>query len=445
MDKFEPPETRYAECDGLSIAYQVWGEGDRDIVLIPGMISHLEAEMQDPDYVRWLRGLGAFGRLAIFDKRGNGMSDRIQGSPTLDERVADVTAVMDDAGMASAAVIGLSEGAAMACVYAAMRPERVERLVLCGGYAQGRLARGMLSEEALQEALDQFRSNWGKPGQPHPFSVFGPGPDDPQGQQEFARLERQCCTPNTIATLFDLAARIDIRALLPSIYKPTLVLHREGEVNGGAAAAPLVELVEGAEHRVLAGDQHLPWFGDVDAYIAEIGEFLTGAAPAVAQATRALASILFTDIAASTAHQSRVGDAEWRRLMNRHDDICARQVKRHGGRLVKFTGDGMLATFSAPTAAIACATILRDSLAALDLASRAGVHTGEIELRGEDVSGLGVVVAARIMDQADGGQMLASDLTRQLMLGAPFRFEDRGERELKGVPGLWRLHAVSAA
>ena len=437
-------ETRFAESDGLSIAYQLWGSGARNLVVVPGMVSHLETSLERPGYIQWMNALSSMGRLVVFDKRGNGMSDRIQGAPTLDERVMDIEAVMDAADMDSATLIGFSEGASLACVYAAMRPERVERLALCGGYARGRLARGYLSEDGLEQAMIQFRKNWGKPSQPHPFSGFGPDLDDTEGQKAWAQFQRMSATPTTVASLFELAARIDIRALLPSIFQPTLVIHRENEEpNGREAAEDFLDLIPSAEYRTTPGNQHLPWEGDVESYTTPIIEFITGTAPVASHATRTLATVLFSDLVGSTSVQAQIGDEAWCVLMDRHDDICNTQITHHVGKLVKFTGDGILATFGSPTSALKCANAMRGALSTLKLEARFGTHTGEIEIRGDDISGLGVVIAARIMDHADGGQVLASDLTRQLTLGAPFRFQDCGEQELKGVPDKWRLYEVS--
>lgn len=436
-------ETRFTQSDGLSIAFQLWGQGPRNLILVPGMISHLEAALDRPGYLPFLQALGSMGRLAVFDKRGNGMSDRIQGAPTLDERVMDIEAVMQAADMSSATVIGLSEGASLACVYAAMRPERVERLVLCGGYARGRLTRGFTTEAGLLQEKDQFVHGWGQPGGAHPFSAFGPGPEDPAGQASRARFERMSATPTTVAALYDLAARIDIVDLLPTIRQPALVIHRDAEEpNGRDSARDFVARLPNVEYCPVPGHQHIPWEGDIETYTAPMFEFITGALPVTVPATRSLATILFSDLVNSTAAQAAMGDETWRDLMNRHDETCGACIARHRGSLVKFTGDGFLATFESPTSALDCAEAVRTALAALGLPVRFGAHTGEIESRGSDISGLGVVIAARIMDHAGAGEVLASDLTRQLMLGAPHRFEPRGEHALKGVPERWRLHAV---
>ena len=315
---------------------------------------------------------------------------------------------------------------------------------ICGGYTRGWLARGLLSEEAPHQAQEQFRANWGRADAEPPFSVNGPGPEDPESQRMGARFERMCAMPTTVATLFELAARIDIMALLPSITQPALVMHRAEETtNGRSCADDFLRLMPQAEHHVVPGKEHLVWEGDIDRYIAPIVEFITGAQPEPPRPTRSLATVLFSDPVGSTAHLARVGDTAWRALIGRHDGLCADLVAGHGGRLVKFTGVGVTATFDAPTIALACADALRAALSRLDLTARFGVHTGEIELRGGDIGGLGVVVAARIMDRAEGGQILAWDLTRQLMLGAPCHCKLTGTHALKGVPGHWPLYAVS--
>ncbi|MDF1728629.1 MAG: adenylate/guanylate cyclase domain-containing protein [Sulfitobacter sp.] len=442
----DTPETQFAEIDGLSIAYQLWGSGPRNIVLVPGMISHLEAALEMPGYRRFVTALKDTGRLAIFDKRGHGMSDRIHGAPGLEARVDDITAIMEAAGMHSATLIGFSEGASLSCLYAALHPERVERLVLCGGYARGRLARGYLTEETLERSMSEFRQNWGRLGGQHPLTMNGPGEDDPVGQKARARFERLSATPNTVAMLFDLAARIDISRLLPSIEQPTLVMHRQDEApNGQDCAQEFVDRMPQARRCAVPGNEHLIWEGDVDSYLAPMIEFITGTPSKPPRAPRVLATILFSDLVTSTAQQARIGDGEWRDLMNRHDAICRAEVAQAGGTLVKFTGDGMLARFATPTSAVTCAERIREALAPIDLQARFGAHMGEIEIRDEDISGLGVVVAARIMDLAEGGQVLVSDLTRQLMLGAPYQFRDRGMHPLKGLPETWQVHEALPA
>jgi class 3 adenylate cyclase/predicted alpha/beta hydrolase len=442
----EYPETQYAISDGLSIAYNVWGAGSQDLVLVPGIISHLEALQDNPQYVRLMHALSANFRVITFDKRGNGMSDRISGAPTLDERAHDIDAVMDAANVQRASLIGISEGGPISIVYAARYPEKVSNLVLCGSFAIGRLVNGDITEADLKDISAQFMENWGKLGGVHPLSNYGPGPEDPEGQAFFKRFERLSATPSGIVGLINLSSRIDIRGVLPSVQQPTLVLRREHEPIPAATAEMLADLIPNATYRQLPGDQHIPFRGNVEDYINAILEFLSDRemvihTPVAGQ--RVLASVLFTDIVGSTEHQVRLGDDTFRELMDRHDDLSKRQIERCNGRFIHSTGDGLLATFASPSDAITCAMAIRDAVSGIDLTVRAGVHTGEIELRGEDISGISVNIASRIADLAEEHEILTSDLTRQLMIGSNSTFEERGNFELKGVPGSWPLYAAS--
>jgi class 3 adenylate cyclase len=442
----EFPETQYATSDGLSIAYQVWGDGPRDLVVVPGIISHLEERLNSPEYVRWIRALSAFCRVVIFDKRGNGMSDRIMGAPTLDERASDIQAVMDAAGVEKAALAGFSEGGIISMVFAARHPERVSKLVTGGSGAQGRVASGEQTPEQFDNVSEQLRENWGQVGGVHQFSSFGPGPEDPEGQIEFARFCRMSATPATIVALNTMSSHMDVSDVLPSIHQPTLVIRREGEATSRTRAMFVAEHIPNATYMELPGDEHTVYRGDSDAYVRAIRDFLVDKADVItppASSKRLLASVLFTDLVGSTESQARLGDASYRELMNRHDDLAQRQIQRHNGRFVNSTGDGLMATFDAPSNAIACAAAIRDGLSSMDLQIRAGVHTGEIEQRGDDISGISVNIASRITDLADSGEIYTSDLTRQLMIGADVRFESRGDHELKGVPGTWPLFAAS--
>ena len=442
----EFPETQYATSDGLSIAYQVWGDGLIDLVVVPGITSHLEARLELPEYVRWLRAFSAFSRLVIFDKRGNGMSDRIIGAPTLDERVADIQAVMDAAGMERAALAGYSEGGAISMLYAARYPERVSKLIIITSYAKGRVTSGMQTPEELEKVNKQLAENWGRVGGVHQFSAFGPGPEDPDGNAQFARICRMGATPATIVALNRMASYIDVSDVLPSIHQPTLVLCREGEEAYRERSLFVAENIPNATYMELLGDEHAPFRGDSDAYVRAIREFLVDDASSMADpasSKRFLASVLFTDLVGSTASQARLGDDTYRELMNRHDDLSQRQIQRYKGRFIHSTGDGLMATFDAPSNAIACAAAIRDALSSIDLQVRAGVHTGEIELRGDNISGINVNIAARIADHANSGEIFTSDLTRQLMIGANVSFESRGDYELKGVPGAWPIFAAS--
>lgn len=440
------PETQYVTNDGLSIAYQVWGDGPIDLVCVPGIVSHLEAQLAIPDYEHWLSEMSAFSRLLIFDKRGNGMSDRIVGAPTLDERISDIQAVMDDAGFGSAALAGFSEGGAMAMLFAARHPERVSKLVLGGSFAQGWVPSGEMTSEQIEKESAQLLDNWGKPDGVHMFSGHGPGPENPKGQLEFARFCRMSSTPATIAALFRMASYIDVSDVLPAIHQPTLILRREAEHVSYARAKLITDHIPNATYKELPGDKHSPYRGDSNDYVEAIKAFVVDGANAIAAplpSTRFLASVLFTDLVSSTELQARLGDSRYGELMNQHDDLSQRLIRHHQGRFVHSTGDGLMATFDAPSRAIACAAAIREALNGIDLQVRIGVHTGEIEQRGEDISGISVNIASRIADLADRGEIFASDLTRQLMIGADVQFEHRGDHELKGVPGQWPLFSAS--
>ena len=414
--------------------------------MVPGIISHLEALQEYPEYVRFMRALAANARVIAFDKRGNGLSDRMSGAPTLDERANDIDAVLDAAKVDRATLIGISEGGPISAVFAARRPDKVAKLVLCGSFAIGRLVSGSVTVDELKQMSAQLIANWGKVGGTHVLSAYGPGPEDPEGQVAFTRFQRLSTTPAGIADLVNLSAKIDIRGVLPSVQQPALVLRREQEPIPQTSTKMLADLIPNAIYRELPGDEHLPFRGNVDTYIDAILEFLmdreTVTHPPIA-GHRVLASVLFTDLVGSTEKQVAIGDEAFRNLMNRHDDLSTRLIRRHNGRFVHSTGDGLLATFDAPTNAIACAVAIRDELFAMDLEVRAGVHTGEVELRGDDISGISVNIAARIADRAGTNEILTSDLTRQLMIGSNTTFEDRGKFDLKGVPGSWPLFAAS--
>jgi class 3 adenylate cyclase/alpha-beta hydrolase superfamily lysophospholipase len=442
----EFPETQYAECDGLSIAFQIWGDAPHDLVAVPGVISHLEAYLEVPEYVRFFRTLSTYFRVVIFDKRGGGMSDRISGAPTLDERVRDISAVMEAAGVKRPVLFSNSDGASMSMLFAAQNPNRASKLIVGGGYAAGRLARGDHSLEDHKAFLAELRETWGKPSRENYFTRMTQHRDDPGLMASMARVHRMCATPTSIVALMDMNARIDVRDLLSTIQQPTLVLRRAEELLPRDACKYVADHIPNALYRELPGNEHPAFLGDTDAYVDAIREFSLDDVthvPPPSTSHRVLATVLFTDIVGSTEQQVRLGDYDYRMLMNRHDEISLRQIERFNGRFIHSTGDGLLATFAAPTDAINCAAAIRGAVSSIDLAIRAGVHTGEIELRGDDISGISVNIASRIAEQAGESEILASDLTRQLMIGSNASFAERGEFKLKGVPGPWPLFAAS--
>ena len=430
------PETRYARNGDVHIAYQVFGEGELTFVGLPGMISNIEVIWEDPESRRWLTGLAAFARIVHYDKRGQGMSDRDSGVPTLDDRLGDLTAVLDAVGADRIALGGISEGGTTAAMFAATYPERVSNLMLYGSFAHIDVALG-----------DSFMPRWAeKWGTPDTLTVRVMVPSK-VGDAEFLRwtnrFERQTTTPGGVLAAWRWIREMDLGPVLGSIQCPTLVMHRSGDrMVPVANGRYLAEHIPGAQMVELEGDTHPPQWGDVETVLSLSEEFLTGHHSTPKQAERVLATVLFTDIVDSTARAAALGDSAWRQVLDRHDTISGRTVSDCGGRLVKGTGDGVLATFDAPARGLRCADSLRSSLSDAGIAIRAGVHTGEVELRGDDVSGIGVHIAARVAALAGSGELLASRTVKDLVAGSDFAFTSRGVHSLKGVPEEWELLAV---
>ena len=431
------PETRYARNGDVHIAYQVFGEGKLTFVGLPGMISNIEVIWEDPESRRWLTGLASFARLVHYDKRGQGMSDRDSGVPTLDDRLGDLTAVLDAVGADRVALGGISEGGTTAAMFAATYPERVSQLYLYGSFAH--------IEAALGDAfMPRWSAGWGTP---ETLSVQAMVPSK-VGDVDFLRwmnrFERQTTTPGGVLAAWRWIREMDLRPVLDSIQCPTIVMHRTGDrlvpVSNGRY---LAEHIRGAQMVELEGDTHTPQWGDVETVLSLTEEFLTGHNAIPRQAERVLATVLFTDIVDSTARAAALGDTAWRQELDRHDKICHSTVADCGGRLVKGTGDGVLATFDAPLRGLRCANSLRSSLSDAGITIRAGVHTGEVELRGNDVAGIGVHIAARVAALARSGELLASRTVKDLVAGSDYAFASRGVHSLKGVPEDWELLAVT--
>lgn len=439
------PETRYARSRDVHIAYQVFGEGPLDVVLVWGGVSHIELFWETGDFARFYERLASFARVIQFDRRGTGLSDRVGGVATLEERMDDVRAVMDSVGSERAALFGESEGAPMSVLFAATYPERTVALIpyaplVClVGDADFPWA---LTPDEYPLVLDAMVDGWGQGGS---IDLFAPSlANDPEARAAAARFERYAATPSAFRDQMEMNASIDIRPILPSVRVPTLVLHRRDDlvvrVEQGrylAANIPDATFVE------LDGSDHILGAGDVEIVADEIQRFLTGGVSG-AYPERVLATVVFTDIVDSTRHAAAVGDREWRRLMDRHDAVTSALVESHRGHVIKSTGDGLLATFDGPARAIQCSTAMRDALGGIGLETRIGVHTGEVERRGDDIAGIGVVIAARVEARAEAGEVLVSRTVTDLVAGSGLRFSDRGDYELKGVPGTWRLYAVDA-
>ena len=438
-------ETRYADSGGVNIAYQVRGEGPLDLVLVPGFVSQVELLDEDPSTARFLRRLASFSRLLVFDKRGQGLSDRPGRPPTLEESMDDLGAVIEAAGFERPAVFGVSEGGPMSALYAATYPGKVAALVLFGTFARMVATDDFglgISDEQLDRWGSVVRRDWGGPVA---LDVWAPSRvGDREFERWWARLLRQGTSPAGAIALMDLYREMDVRAILPAIDVPTLVVHREGDrMIAVAQGRYLAEAIPGARYVELPGEDHLPFAGDLDAILDEVEEFLVGSRGG-GESERALATILFTDIVGSTEKAAELGDRGWRQLLERHDAAIRRQLSLHRGHEVKTMGDGFLATFDGPARAIRCASAVQEDVADLGIEVRAGIHTGEVELIGEDVGGMAVNIGARIGARADPGEVLVSSTVRELVVGSGLEFAERGVEKLKGAPGEWRLFAIES-
>ena len=440
-----PPQTRYVRArDGVSIAYQVVGDGERDIVFVPQTFSAVEALWEHPTVARFFARLGGLGRVILYDRRGTGMSDRTGGTATLEEQVDDVRAVMDAAGAERADLIAIMEGGPMAMLYAATAPERVRSLTLYAGFARSVRADDYPAAWTAEEraaAMAVMVEEWGQGG----FAArFAPShADDATLRDWLGKLQRMALGPGEAAAAMELNGRLDVRHVLETIRVPTLLLHRTDDAGIRIEHSRyLAEHIPGARLVELEGHDTLPFLGDSAAVVGEIDEFLTGDRRPP-EHDRVLATVLFTDIVDSTVRAAALGDEHWRDLLAQHDRIVRGAFARHRGREIKSVGDGFLALFDGPARAVRAARAIVADVGALGLQVRAGLHTGEVELVDDDVAGLAVHIAARVLGEAPGGCVLASSTVHDLVVGSGLRFEDRGRRELRGVPGEWGLWEVT--
>jgi class 3 adenylate cyclase len=442
------PPTEYAESDGASIAYQVVGDGPIDVVLVLGFATHIELQWEAPPFARFFERIASFSRLIIFDKRGSGLSDPVVNAPTLEQRVSDVRAVMDDAGSERAALFGVSEGGPMSVLFAATYPARASALVLHG--AMGRTTEApdypwASPAEALRESAAQFIvPYWGRQSVGM-VELFAPSlVDDPQAVEFAARMERTAASPAMVQQIFEMFLDVDVRDILGSIHVPTLVLHRRGDrVVNRRAGQELAKRIPGARYVELPGIDHLPWAGDSGPVLDEIEEFLTGTRP-LPEPDRVLATVMFADIVGSTKRAAALGDRRWRELLAAHQAAIRRELARFRGREVKTLGDGCLATFDGPARGVQCGWAIAEAARSLGLEVRIGLHCGEVELVGDDVGGIAVHLAARVSAAAAPGEVLVSSTVKDLVAGSGIQFIDRGVRRLKGIPEERRLFAAAA-
>ena len=442
MSELELPTTRYARSGDISIAYQVMGQGAIDLIFIGGLLCHVEFVHEIPGWTDALRRLATFARVVTFDKRGQGLSDRMSGVPSLEERMDDVIAVMAAIGSKRAVLLGTSEGAPMSILLAATYPERVSHLVLWSGYARFTNTSDftlMFPEETIFRLANHFGSGAFIKG------LMPSRAKDPVLTSQIAKLERLSTSPGAYKALLQQNALIDVRPILASVRVPTLVLHCSRDplvpVENGRY---LASQIPGAKYIEYADGAHGFFECDQPRLCGEIEEFVTGRRESEQpDLERVLATVLFTDIVDSTNLAVRMGDHSWHSLLDEHDRMARRIIEKYRGQLVKTTGDGILAKFDGPGRAIRCALDFETAAAQIGLPSRAGLHAGEVEIRGTDIGGIAVHAAARVMAISHPGEVLVSRVVMDLVAGAGLKFAPRGAHKLKGLPGRWDLFSAT--
>jgi class 3 adenylate cyclase len=439
-----PPKTRYANSGGVRIAYQVVGDGPSDVVFVPGFVSNVDQYWESPRWTALFGRLASFARLVLWDKRGTGLSDPVGRVPTLDERVDDLQAVMDATACERGALFGASEGGPMALLYASSRPERATALVLYG--ATPRFMRAPdwpwgWSVAQYTDMLAEVDRDW---GQGALFDHYAAScAHDPVAREQFGRYQRASASCAMARAVLEAFALTDCRHIVPAVRVPTLLLHRTDDRWVSVEAARwMAEHIIDARLVEFPGQDHSISVGDNQPILDEVEQFLTGTPPHP-HTDRFLATVLFTDIVASTAHAAEMGDRRWGDLLQDHHRLVRRQLERFEGREVKTLGDGFLATFAAPSRAIACACAIRDGVHQLGIDVRAGLHTGECEVVEGDVGGLAVHIGARVAALAGPHEVVVSSTVKDLVAGSDVGFTSRGTHELRGVPGEWRLFTVN--
>ncbi len=444
------PEVRWARSEAGNLAYERFGAGDVELVMVIGATSHLQLHWGIPGVVDLLRGLGSLAQVTIYDERGMGVSDPVPDDrpPTLEERVDDLMAVIDAAGIERATLWGHTDGAAVALLASVTHPDRIDSVVVAEGYA--RLSRSDdhpigAPSDSLERYLEWVEQVFFDDDAARALAHFTC--PSIEGDEELTRgyisLVRQAASPAQTVNRFALFSRTDVRDILPVVSKPTLIVHqRHDRMIPVAHGRHLADHVPGVKYVELPGRDHSPFYENREPLLRETANFLRGAGRTESQRGRMLATVLFTDIVDSTAMAAELGDREWRSRLEQHDRIANRWIDEYRGTLVKTTGDGVLATFDGPSRAVSCADDIRRAVRELGIEVRAGVHTGEIESRGDDVAGMAVHVASRIMSLAEPGEIRVSSTVRDLAVGAGIEFDDLGTHALKGVPDEWHVLSV---
>ena len=438
------PETRYATSSGgINIAYQVVGDGPIDLVVVPGWVSNIEVFWEEPNFARFLRELASFSRLILFDKRGTGLSDRVVEVSTLEDRMDDVRAVMAAVGSKRAALLGYSEGGPMCALFAATYPERTAGLIMIGSYA----SRLRTDDYPYGPTADQheawistFPRDWGGPvGLENRVPTLA---NDPRFRQWWSHFLRVSCSPSAVVALTRANAQIDVRHLLPSIRAPTLVLHCSGDrAMELDHSRYLAQHIPGAKFVIIESDDHVPFGSGASEIIENVREFLTGERHG-RDSDSVLGTIMFTDIVGSTEKASAAGDRRWTDLLEAHNAAVRRELAAYRGREINTTGDGFVAMFDGPARAVRCAFAVRDAVRPVGIEVRAGIHTGECEMRGNSITGISLHIAARVAALASPGNIVVSRTVKDLVAGSGIGFDDFGVYDLKGVPDRWQLYRV---
>ncbi len=429
---------QYADADGVQIAYQIWGTGENVLVCVPGVISNIELSLENVEYTDWMKLLSNRMRVIVFDKRGQGLSDRVANPPGPEQRMDDISAIAKAEDLHSFSLFGVSEGAATALLYAATFPKKIKNVGVFGGLARFSNCADyehMFDETVLRKSIKY----WGTGASGYTFF-----PDNmPERRDEMARLERACCTPNGYQALLETNFQIDIRSILNEVKVPALVMHRRDDkavpVGNGRY---LADHLPDANYIEYASGGHLCWLGDQGAVAADILEFFLGGGTLKPNPTSFLATVLFTDIVGSSAKLASLGDLRWREFLDAHDQRAKAVIEKYNGKFVKSTGDGLLATFDGPGRAVRCALDLQVAVADLGIETRSGLLTGEVQPRGNDIAGLAVHVAARVADKAKSSEVFISRTLNDLLAGTGLKSQPAGEFDLKGIPGTWPLYTI---
>src|SRR6266705_689106 len=441
------PKTKYARSDDVRIAYQISGDGPFDVVWAPGTMSHLDLDWEIPQRALFFERFSKFCRLIRFDKRGSGLSDRPVKMATLEERTDDIRAVMDDIGIERANIFGVSEGGSMACLCAASHPQRVSSLLVWGAQARWIASADHpwgQTREQHNQMIAMIQDDW-----PSYEYITGPGAGvgkdaDPAFIESFARYMRAAASPSAVYAYEKMNGQIDTRPILPSIQAPTLVMNRTGDPCANVEAArDMASRIPGAKFKEYPGNSHSMMLDDMETVLSDIQEFITGERP-IDASDRILATVLFLDIASSTERAAALGDAAWRNVLNVYYSIVCKELSRFRGKETNTAGDGFLATFDGPARAIRCAIAITLGVKQLGIDVRAGVHTGECEMIGDNVGGIAVNIGARIMSNAKPGSVLVSGTVKDLVAGSGIEFGDMGTHALKGVSGEWKLFGAQS-